>query len=68
MGQRVWYGFNILITVADSAHIFGDNIKLYHIVEINQEHRRMRLIIRMSENHDKGTYSANDIVDRLVDP
>ena len=35
MHQRVQYGFSILLSAADAVQIFGEKLKLYHILAVS---------------------------------
>ena len=48
MRQHVWDGFNILLPAADAVMMFGDNLNMYHISAVPQEHRRPCLILNLS--------------------
>ena len=58
--QRVRDGFSILSPAADAVRLFGDNLKLFYIEAVPQEHRRPRLILNLSVQPDEGTSSANE--------
>ena len=48
MRQHVWDGFNILLPAADAVMMFGDNLNMYHISAVPQEHCRPCLILNLS--------------------
>ena len=48
--------------------MFGDNLKLSHIVAVPQEHLRARLILNLSSHPGEGTPSVDKTRDRDVDP
>ena len=50
--QREQDGFSILIPEEYTVRVFGDKLKLSCIDDINQEHRRLRLIINPLEKPD----------------
>ena len=50
MSHIVRDGFSILLPEADAARLFGDKLKMSCIAAVPQEHRRLRLVLNLSEN------------------
>ena len=53
MRKRTRDEFSILLSTADAVRVFGEKIKLSHIVSLPQEHLYLCLIINLSVKHDK---------------
>ena len=49
---------------ADVVRLFGYKPKVTHIAAVPQVHRRLRLIINLSAQHNEGTPSFNGILYR----
>ena len=66
MRQRVRDGFSILFPAEEAVKLFRDNLKLFHITAVPQEHQRPRLILNLWAQPYEGTTSVNDTTDREV--
>ena len=66
MQRRVQDGFSILLPVADVVRIFGVKLKHSRIASVPQANLRLRLILNLLENPNKGTPSVNKTTDREV--
>ena len=68
MRQRVQDGFIIFFSLAYEVRLFRENLKLYRITDIPQDHHRPHLILNLSTNSYEGTPNINDTTDREVAP
>ena len=66
MQRRVQDGFSILLPVADAVRIFGVKLKHSRITLVPQANIRLRLILNLLENPNKGTPSVKKTTDREV--
>ena len=55
MQQRIKDGFSILLLAAYATRLFGERLKLFYIVAVPQENRRLRLILNLSAQPDSDT-------------
>ena len=64
--QRLQYGLSILLPVAEVVRLFGGKLKLSRIAAVSQEHRKLRLILNLTAQPDKGKPSVNETTAREI--
>ena len=62
--RRIKDGFSILLPAADAIQLFGERLKLSCIAALPQAHRRLCLILNLSEQPDSDTFSVNETTER----
>ena len=60
MQRRIKYGFRILLPETYELRLFGEKLKLSHILAFPQAHFHLCLILDLSYNPDEGTPSVNN--------
>ena len=68
MRWKIEDGFSILLPAADAIGLLGERLKLSHIGEVKQAHRRLRLILNLSAQPDSDTPSVNETTNREAAP
>ena len=68
MQRRIKYGFIILLIAEDMIRLFGEKLKPPRIAAVPQAHRRLQLILNLSDQPDPSTPSVNESTNREAAP
>ena len=68
MQRRIKYGFRILLPETYELRLFGEKLKLSHILAFPQAHCHLCLILNLSEKPDVGMPSLDDATNREAAP